>query len=221
VGLALSSYTNSFAAYQNFQTNLSTYGVEEVHGFGNSADGFHDVTFFLGNNNANPVDAALRYVATSTNFGVPISGVNSTTNGNFFGFGVGTGNTKWVGFPDGSATIVFANPTHAFGFWITGVEAAAFGTSISVTGIDVDGTVFGILPQLNAAGGASFFGLWDTSPFFAIAISSASFGDAWGIDNVSFEIAQTPIPAALPLFATGLGALGLLGWRRKRKALAA
>jgi hypothetical protein len=29
-----------------------------------------------------------------------------------------------------------------------------------------------------------------------------------------------PLPAALPLFATGLGALGLLGWRRKRKAAA-
>ena len=28
----------------------------------------------------------------------------------------------------------------------------------------------------------------------------------------------TPIPAALPLFGTGLGVLGLLGWRRKRKA---
>jgi len=28
----------------------------------------------------------------------------------------------------------------------------------------------------------------------------------------------TPLPAALPLFATGLGALGLLGWRRKKKA---
>ncbi len=27
----------------------------------------------------------------------------------------------------------------------------------------------------------------------------------------------TPLPAALPLFATGIGALGLLGWRRKRK----
>jgi hypothetical protein len=27
----------------------------------------------------------------------------------------------------------------------------------------------------------------------------------------------TPLPATLPLFATGLGALGLLGWRRKRK----
>jgi len=32
---------------------------------------------------------------------------------------------------------------------------------------------------------------------------------------------QTPIPGALPLFATGLGALGLLTWRRKRKAVAA
>jgi hypothetical protein len=28
----------------------------------------------------------------------------------------------------------------------------------------------------------------------------------------------TPLPAALPLFATSLGALGMLGWRRKRKA---
>jgi hypothetical protein len=30
----------------------------------------------------------------------------------------------------------------------------------------------------------------------------------------------TPLPAALPLFATGLGVLGLLGWRRKRKLAA-
>jgi hypothetical protein len=30
----------------------------------------------------------------------------------------------------------------------------------------------------------------------------------------------TPLPAALPLFATGLGAAGLFGWRRKRKAAA-
>ena len=33
-------------------------------------------------------------------------------------------------------------------------------------------------------------------------------------------VSETPLPAALPLFATGLGALGLLGWRRKRKAAA-
>jgi hypothetical protein len=33
----------------------------------------------------------------------------------------------------------------------------------------------------------------------------------------TWTVSQTPIPAALPLFATGLGGLGLLGWRRKRK----
>ena len=32
-------------------------------------------------------------------------------------------------------------------------------------------------------------------------------------------VAEPPLPAALPLFVTGLGALGLLGWRRKRKRL--
>ena len=41
--------------------------------------------------------------------------------------------------------------------------------------------------------------------------------------DLTVSIQETPLPAALPLFAGGLGALGLLGWRRKRKnaALAA
>jgi hypothetical protein len=36
----------------------------------------------------------------------------------------------------------------------------------------------------------------------------------------SGSLTATPLPAALPLFASGLGALSLLGWRRKRKAQA-
>jgi len=38
--------------------------------------------------------------------------------------------------------------------------------------------------------------------------------------DATFTAVVTPLPAALPLFATGLGGLGLLGWRRKRKAQA-
>jgi hypothetical protein len=34
-------------------------------------------------------------------------------------------------------------------------------------------------------------------------------------------IGSAPLPASLPLFASGLGALGFLGWRRKRRAEAA
>ncbi len=35
------------------------------------------------------------------------------------------------------------------------------------------------------------------------------------------SVSPTPLPAALPLFANGLGALGLFGWRTKRKKAAA
>jgi hypothetical protein len=38
------------------------------------------------------------------------------------------------------------------------------------------------------------------------------------IDGQGFGVSPTPLPAALPLFATGLGAIGLFGWRRKRRA---
>ena len=43
--------------------------------------------------------------------------------------------------------------------------------------------------------------------------------DVVAMDDFIFgEPSNTPLPAALPLFATGLGALGLLGWRRKRRS---
>jgi hypothetical protein len=34
------------------------------------------------------------------------------------------------------------------------------------------------------------------------------------------NLSAVPLPATFPLFASGLGALGLVGWRRKRKAQA-
>jgi hypothetical protein len=38
-----------------------------------------------------------------------------------------------------------------------------------------------------------------------------------GAVSATSPTSATPIPAALPLFATGIGGLGLLGWRRRRK----
>ena len=54
----------------------------------------------------------------------------------------------------------------------------------------------------------------------AFAVTSSGDQQWWLMDNLTFNAATTPLPAALPLFATGLGASGLLGWRRKRKAAA-
>jgi len=47
-----------------------------------------------------------------------------------------------------------------------------------------------------------------------------SFDPAFAITYDLVSDGTVPLPTALPLFATGIGGLGLLGWRRKRKAQA-
>jgi hypothetical protein len=64
-----------------------------------------------------------------------------------------------------------------------------------------------------------------SAPVFYSAAYTQNGGPGAQI-NASFNDSTTPppsvpLPAALPLFATGLGAMGLLGWRRKRKNAAA
>ena len=51
--------------------------------------------------------------------------------------------------------------------------------------------------------------------FVAFTENVGTAGNYLAFDDLT--ISSTPLPTALPLFATGLGALGLLGWRRKRK----
>jgi hypothetical protein len=70
-------------------------------------------------------------------------------------------------------------------------------------------------------GVGSFLATFD---YFANCAGSCG-GDGWsGNLKITYTYdpppSQVPLPAALPLFATGLGALGLLAWRRKRKAAA-
>jgi hypothetical protein len=67
---------------------------------------------------------------------------------------------------------------------------------------------------------------WNSTGDLSDEATSVDGGNTWfspsgsppGALEVDGAATVTPIPAALPLFATGLGALGLLGWRRKRKA---
>ena len=48
-------------------------------------------------------------------------------------------------------------------------------------------------------------------------VVNPTLGGNYVYDIVSGSATVTPLPGALPLFVTGLGALGLLGWRRKWK----
>ena len=77
--------------------------------------------------------------------------------------------------------------------------------------------------------GILFSGDFTGNPYVGLAFNIAGILRAeanWtgtvagiGFDDLSFN--AVPLPAALPLFGTALAGMGLLGWRRKRKAAAA
>jgi hypothetical protein len=61
--------------------------------------------------------------------------------------------------------------------------------------------------------------------FASLGLTPGTYQWTWGTGaDQSFTIqivgtiSSVPLPGALPLLATGLGALGLLGWRRKKAA---
>ena len=66
--------------------------------------------------------------------------------------------------------------------------------------------------------------IFDNTTLAILGIIPGTYTWTWGgatEADQSFTIdviSSTPLPAALPLFASGLGAMGLcFGWRRKRK----
>ena len=78
---------------------------------------------------------------------------------------------------------------------------------------------------INVGPGNTPGGLWSLD--FGTGGSNGSPNTLYFTDGIDGEthglfgaIEATPLPAALPLFATGLGVMGLLGWRRKRKSTA-
>ena len=131
--------------------------------------------------------------------------------------------------PSGPLTLIFTNPTDFF------TAAFTYNDGLTVMAYDFSNTVIGTANGACGASGsgANYVGSGCGDPNETIDLSVAGIskivitggsGDNFTIDDVNFEGAvnvgmsgTTPLPATLPLFASGLGALGLLGWRRKRK----
>ena len=129
--------------------------------------------------------------------------------------------------PSGPLTLNFINPTNFF------TAAFTYNDGLTVTAFDFAMNVLGTANGACGASGsgANYVGSGCGAPNEIIGISTAGIseivvtggsGNNFTIDDVNFEGAvnvgeTTPIPATLPLFASGLGALGLLARRRKRK----
>jgi hypothetical protein len=86
-------------------------------------------------------------------------------------------------------------------------------TPIGGTGVSITGTLPYTLESFIFTGTGSD----------VLSIAAYNNPAEYFVDDVSISggTSVVPLPAALPLFATGLAGLGLLGWRRKRKAQAA
>jgi hypothetical protein len=108
------------------------------------------------------------------------------------------------------------------------------GPSLAISPTDVDfivGDVFAVTLTANVFGGSCPVGqtcdaFAQVDPTFSIDPSDPNAGNVQlvfsdGIINSGDDVTTTPLPATLPLLATGFAGLGLLGWRRKRKNAAA
>ena len=107
----------------------------------------------------------------------------------------------------------------------SGSFATASSDSGDKVGVLSDGGGALIVPQGYVSGTAlSDSSTYDNATFTSLALTPGTYEWTWGRgadQSFTLDVVATPLPAALPLFASGLGAMGFFGWRRKRKVAAA
>jgi len=192
-GCTGSGQPGGFATIEATQIDANTVGITITPLNGNHIIGSGLTTFTFNLTN----DATITYSPLPSGFDV----VNSTTN------------TQTAG-------VIHNN---GFGDFEYGIDYSPNGAP---------GFIGPLSFQLTSPGGltlANFGELstgGDVAAFFALDILSGTNGNTGLVDccvgrSTPFQVSTVPLPAAFPLFAGGLGVMGVLGWRRRRKAAAA
>jgi hypothetical protein len=187
----LCSFSGPASAVTITNDDLSTVPGVSFNPTPTTSADFHVLTASFTNFDTSP------FSATPQN-GLPYSAVQS--GGNAAYNLSGTSLSLFWGSPDAFNTITFyAGPGETGGpvGTFTGSSLLAFGATLG-SGHDL----------VTFAG--SFGSVLFTSSDQALEYTFAAN-----------PVGSTPLPAALPLYAAGVGVMGLLGWRRKRKQNAA
>lgn len=227
----------AFAGFMVFATTASAviYDIVEIQtgssGFG--ASGFHDaggsnvmsgpslgsittgtISSFGTYNDATGFFSVRLPVVPSTLGGIGAGpGFTLASTGAILQFGTGPGT---FGFLTGSAAldIVFDNPTGKLLNSILGFRPGD--VCCSEDGFNPN-SLRASLGADSARGIDAILTLWGADGF---DLGTGEYsGSSLGMD-IRLGLAVVPVPAALPLFGTGLAIMSLVGWRRKRKAVA-
>jgi hypothetical protein len=182
-------------------------------------------------------------VSVATNGGVSISGL-ATFQADSGAYTLGTTVPSFnVGPQNGNQFPATGNRTQTFSY--TGLSDTDALTGTITWSFIQDGTTtpefFGslLVNTVSAASDAAFKATFMVGQTYGIDLITQALGTnstcpapctlefvanpSTGASRTTAPVgsgAVTPLPGALPLLATGLGGLGLLGWRRKRKAQA-
>jgi hypothetical protein len=147
---------------------------------------------------------------------------NPLTIGAFSNIGTFSGGqdlTKVAGFAGASPPNPFSAYSGATAALDPGFTAYTVLQAV-VSGTFTTGSTAGQTSTLNNTFSLSSAPLGSIVTGFLDEGAAGIFTTAQSSSLVLNDPVATPIPAALPLFATGLGAMGLIGWRKKRKAQA-
>jgi hypothetical protein len=137
-----------------------------------------------------------------------------------------TSGSQYLEVSQSAFNITFSSPVAAFGFY--GTDIGDFNGQLTVTTQNGGSTLYTVANTVNGANGSLlFWGIIDTAnPFISVTFGNTAAGvDFFGFDDMTIgdiqQVAQTPLPAALPLLIGGIGAMVMVARRRKNRQQAA
>ena len=230
--VALAGVIFTSGAHANmFQSTASGVGGDgPISAAATITTGTDTITVALSDLIANPTSAGqlVSGIEFTLNIPLPTTGGLSSASGPTIDIGRGgtvspdiAGITHWGAYisggeivlatagkdaPPGKPINLIIGPTGPGGLYDNNANSSitVHNPQIQNTGIFVL-SVLDVTSSTNVTGGTFLFG------------TSAGFS----LPDSLIPVTAVPLPGALPLFATGLVGLGLLGWRRKKKANAA
>lgn len=160
-----------------------------------------------------------------------IVSVSGAPDGGQVAYTTNDGVTGGFGSVGQDVTAIIPGATYSFSIMVGQSEAEALNSyrlflgynttpKNAATNVQFANVLFNTAPFIPGPGEWLLASIIAQAPGNATGNLTIGFGSGsyalW--DQASLSVSQVPLPAALPLFASGLGAIAFAAWRRKRKA---